>query len=165
MDAPHAAWHSSSNMTTEQLINEFIKYYTEQPNLYNNLYTNVQIEQIIRMYITDKLDNSKDILFSAGGLNVVRSNYHRELKSIFKNKEELLNLLIDVYVNELFINFNNIKKNIIKKYINNDNETISIIKNYIENNFNEIDIHANLLNALSDVKCRHISYIESNFVI
>ena len=157
MDTPHAAWNSSCNITTNQLIDEFIIKYTNQ---LNPLYVNEQIEQIIRMFIREKLENEEIVPFSTAGLNVVRSNYNYSIKMILNDQCEMLNLLIDVYVNELFIyTEKRITKKLIKAFIEKDKETIDIINQFIINDLTDTDIYTKLMLHLNDVKPRHLQYI------
>ena len=159
MDPPHALWTNSCNLLTINLINEFIEFYI---NNSNTIFTHKQIEQIITLYINNRLDNAEYISLSTIGLSVAKSSYHSYIKKVLVDPTELLDLLIDIYVNELINNINYNKK-IIKQYIIRDHETINIINQFIQNIKEVEDIKNNLLIALSDVKCRNIQNLLDTF--
>jgi hypothetical protein len=158
-DPPNSSWNGSCNLPTEELIQEYIKHYTKESN---DLYVSEQISQFIRMYIRDKLDNKEIVSFSPAGLFVVRSNYHSDLKKILGNLDKMPNLLINVYVNELYIDTQKkMSKELIKQFVEKDTETIDIINQFIQNYINDTDIYVKLLSALSNVRLSHIKNIEN----
>ncbi len=159
-DPPHASFNGSCNLSTDKLIEEYIEYYNKQSN---SIYHTKQIEQIIKLYFDTKFNNSKIILLSMAGLHIAKSNYHYELQKILNKSNNLLDLFINDYVNEL-ITLTNKPKELIKKYIIKDKNTIDIINQLIVdfmNNISEVDIHTKLLLVLDDVKNHHIQLINS----